>query len=151
MRTPMRFDPSVRGTIIRKKPKKVAPYNTLLDTGKNTMQASCKCFGRTTQGSCSGHYADLWLREAAAEQALQEACGAAFDLGVRLKAAEGLLDGVLRQFDRESDENGSLHTGPALPDLEARVLMLRRVKLALVDLREDHAVPPSSVDDSEAT
>jgi hypothetical protein len=143
----MRFDPSVRGTITRKKPKKVAPYNTRLDTGKNTMQASCKCFGRTSQGSCAGHYADLWLREAAAEQALQEACGAAFDLGARLKAAEGLLEAALKvaTLVPEADRLVCSPDGsPRLPPVRAVVQIdgevLHRVKLALADIGKDHVV-----------
>ena len=151
----MRFDPSVRGNIVRKKTKKAAPYNTQLDTGKNMMAASCKCFGRTTQGSCAGHYADLWLREAAAEQALQVACGAVLDLGTRLKTAEGLLDAAFKRLTEAAAQK------PFNPrDATDHLQMLRRVKLALADVRLDHMVPEqaeaelmpeASTDDAEPT
>lgn len=59
------------GEVVRKKSNGIA-YNTTLDTGKMHVQACCKCFGRQTQGSCAGHYAEIYLRETTAHSILLE-------------------------------------------------------------------------------
>jgi hypothetical protein len=49
------------------------PRNTKLVREGDSMQVSCPCFNRVTQGACGGHHAELWIRLAAAETALRTA------------------------------------------------------------------------------
>lgn len=63
--------PDIGKVVPRRKGAK--KYNTQLDSGRGTMQSCCKCFGRASQGSCSGHNSEMYVRLLAAEAALKEA------------------------------------------------------------------------------
>ena len=96
-RLPTIYDPTkAKGKLVPgRKPQKKFPYNTKLDSGTGTMQVCCKCFSRPSQGACSAHAAETYLRLYEAEQALQEGCGLAFDLGTKLGGLQALLEEVV--------------------------------------------------------
>jgi hypothetical protein len=65
--------PVIGKVVPGRKPAKKFPYNTRLDSGRGTMQSCCPCFKRPSQGACSAHNSEMYVRLMAAEAALKEA------------------------------------------------------------------------------
>jgi len=153
-RLPTIYDPAkTKGKLVPgRKPQKKFPYNTKLDSGKHTIQVCCKCFSRPTQGACSAHHAEQYLRLCEAEQALEEGCGLAWDLGTTLGGLQALLGAVLEaakpqfQGDRRGDGGGG-------PNAEVVAILpphvMRKVQLAFEALNRSTRVEPVEVEEPQ--
>ena len=129
------YDPDKEyGKVEKGRKKSPNRHNTKLNTGRMTMQASCKCFGgRITMGCCAGHFAEMHSRLFYAEAALRDGKGLALAVGARLGAVEALLGALLEAARPKflAPEEGDSPGVVALVPTE----LMHRVKLTLDELR----------------